>query len=291
MRVRKPTDATAVLDRAPVMGGLERLYDGTRPRQTGADTVATRAEFLKKTRRIIAERAGYRCSVPNCAQLTVGPGITSSQTADTGMAAHIYAAAEGGPRGTGGLSERERSLSDNGIWCCYRHGKMIDAENGNAYSAHELKGWKRLHEARTYAEFNGMPRDRYGFVESVVVNSAPASLSGRSFEFGMRNLIVGPNASGKTILSKLIASVSAPRHVADLSRDRDVDISVDWFDPLVRNVRTTGRAGKVRHVLDGKPVPYVARHYKPIVVAETHGLDIGNLDTLSQLLALDASAL
>jgi ABC-type molybdenum transport system ATPase subunit/photorepair protein PhrA len=208
------------------------------------------------------------------------------------MAAHIYAASPRGPRGTGGLSTAERSEPENGIWCCYSHGKAIDSDSGNAFSIAQLKAWKRLHEARKNAEITGAPQDRFGLVESISVNSAPASLAGRKFELGMRNIITGPSASGKTILARLIASVAYPDHVAEISRRRDVDIEVRWFDPHTHDVTTTGRLGKVTHVLDGRPVPYVARPYKTIMLSGGTQRDyLGSLAALSQMFDLSSSAM
>jgi hypothetical protein len=250
------------------------------------------ADFSAATRKIIAERAGYQCSVLNCGRLTVGPGSGKHQVLNVGMAAHIYAASTGGPRGTGGLSAAERSEPENGIWCCYSHGKAIDSDNGKVISATQLKAWKRLHEARKNAEISGTPQDRFGLVESISVNSAAPSLEGRKFELGMRNIITGPNASGKTILTRLIASVAYPDHVAKLSQTRDVDIEVRWFDPLTHDVATTGRSGNVTHVFDGRLVPYVARPYKTILL--DHMLPFNCLDsitTLSQTFDLSTSAM
>jgi hypothetical protein len=251
----------------------------------------SRAEFSSATRRIIAERAGYQCSVLNCGRLTVGPGAGKDKVLNIGMAAHIFAASPGGPRGTGGLSAAERSEPENGIWCCYAHGKAIDSETGNAFSAAELKAWKRLHEARKGAEVSGAAQDRFGLVESISVNSAPA-LAGRKFDLGMRNIITGPNASGKTILTRLIASVAYPEHVAEMSRRRNVDIDVRWFDPYTHDVNTTGRSGNVTHVLDGRRVPYIARPYKTILLSDRKMRDcLGSLVALAQVFDLSFSAM
>lgn len=163
-----------------------------------------------------------------------------------------------------GLSAEERSAPENGVWCCYTHGKAIDSDPGGIYSAAQLRAWKRLHEARKGAEVTGITSDTYGLVESITVESAPAALAGRRFPLGMRNVITGPNASGKSVLARLIASVAYPDHVADLSRWRDVDFAVKWFDPHTHDVATSGRGGEVWHVLDGRKVPYVARPYKTI---------------------------
>jgi hypothetical protein len=251
-----------------------------------------RADFSAATRQIIAERAGYQCSVLNCGQRTVGPGPGQSRVS-IGMAAHIYAASPGGPRGTGGLSAAERRAPENGIWCCYSHGKAIDSDTGNTFSAAQLKAWKRLHEARKSAEITGVPQDRFGLVESIAVNSAPvSSLTGRKFELGMRNIITGPNASGKTVLARFIASVAYPDHVAELSRHRNVDLEVKWFDPYTHDLATSGRSGLVNHVLDGQPVPYVARPYKTIMINDWEPHDcLGSIVTLSQMFDLSSSAM
>lgn len=141
-----------------------------------------RAEFSAATRRLLAQRAGYQCSVLNCGRLTVGPGPGSDSVVEIGMAAHIYAAAGGGPRGSGGLSPAQRSSATNGIWCCFDHGKTIDSGGGSEFSVAQLQMWKRLHEARKGAEVHGVAFDHVGLVESIVINSAPASLSGRRFD-------------------------------------------------------------------------------------------------------------
>ena len=139
----------------------------------------------------------------------------------------------------------------------------------------------------------GAPQDRFGLVESISVNSAPvSSLAGRKFELGMRNIITGPNASGKTVLARLIASVAYPDHVAEMSRNRNVDIEVRWFDPDTHDVATTGRSGNVTHVLDGLPVPYVARPYKTILLdGKMRRDDLGSLVALSQMFDLSSSAM
>lgn len=250
------------------------------------------ADFSAATRKILAERAGYQCSVLNCGRHTVGPGPGRTESIRTGMAAHIYAASPGGPRGTGGLTAAERSDPDNGIWCCYLHGKAIDSAKGNSYSTVELKAWKRLHELRKSAEITGITRDRFGLVESIEINSAPASLSGRKFHLGMRNIITGPNASGKTMLTRLIASVAFPDYVAELSRHRNVDIEVRWFDPHTHTVITNGRSGDVTNLFDGNVVPYVARPYKTILLSiGGWGADLGDLVALSQAFDLSSSAM
>lgn len=54
------------------------------------------ADFPARTRRLIAERAGYQCSKPDCRRQTLGPGTGPYETACIGIACHIYSAAPGG---------------------------------------------------------------------------------------------------------------------------------------------------------------------------------------------------
>jgi hypothetical protein len=214
------------------------------------------------------------------------------QTVHTGIAAHIYAASPDGPRGTGGLSDAERREPENGIWCCTTHGKSIDSDEGRIFSAVQLKAWKRLHEARKAAEVNGGALNHVGLVESISINSAPAAaLEGRTFELGMRNIVTGPIASGKSVLTRLIASVAYPDHVADMSRYRDADMGVRWFDPMTHDVSTKGRSGTVTHVLDGSLVPYVARPYKTILLNRPRMGSIRVLTELAQMFDLSISAM
>ncbi|SCG80898.1 hypothetical protein GA0070623_5267 [Micromonospora rifamycinica] len=250
-----------------------------------------RAEFSAATRRLIAQRAGFQCSVLNCGRLTVGPGPGAADVIDIGMAAHIFAAAPGGPRGTGGLSANERSSAENGIWCCYDHGKAIDTDGGDSFSVADLRAWKRLHEARKSLDMHGTALDNYGLVESISIKSAPAALSGRDIGLGMRNFIAGHNGSGKTMLARLISSVANPHYVAEISNRRDVDIAVRWFDPQTHQVATKGRRGEVSHILDGRPVPYVARPYKTILLSDWYRTRISSLTSLAQFLDVNPTAM
>ncbi len=57
-----------------------------------------RDNFTKKTIEILAKRVGYICSNPNCKKHTIGPHKEAYKSTSIGIAAHITAASEGGPR-------------------------------------------------------------------------------------------------------------------------------------------------------------------------------------------------
>lgn len=97
-------------------------------------TKATRsradAEFFQATKEKLAERAGYRCSFPGCRAVTIGPSAEGpDRSASTGMACHIRTAATGpSARRVSNASPQTLKQISNGIWMCYRHGKLIDAD-------------------------------------------------------------------------------------------------------------------------------------------------------------------
>ncbi|MEW6498844.1 MAG: HNH endonuclease, partial [Cyanobacteriota bacterium] len=88
-----------------------------------------RDDFDEKTKQVLARRVGYRCSNPNCRKLTSGPQTDPAKAISIGVAAHITAAASGGPRFDGNLSSTERKSPENGIWLCQNCGKMIDSDD------------------------------------------------------------------------------------------------------------------------------------------------------------------
>ena len=68
-----------------------------------------------------------------------------------GEAAHITAAASGGPRFDPSMSQEDRWSILNGIWMCRHHARLIDADYTN-YSSDTLRQWKVISEQKTYSE-------------------------------------------------------------------------------------------------------------------------------------------
>lgn len=115
-----------------------------------------RDDFTEGTKRKAAGRVGYRCSFPGCHNATIGASMESSdKTAVTGVAAHICAAAEGGPRYDKNMTVEERRSIDNCIWLCQTHSKLIDADE-KTYTVDRLRQWKKDAEtAASMALANG----------------------------------------------------------------------------------------------------------------------------------------
>ena len=100
-----------------------------------------RDDFSQKTIDTLCERVGGKCSNPNCRRETKGPHSNPQKRVSIGEAAHITAAAEGGPRYNPDLTPEERSSIENGIWLCRSCARLIDSDE-RVYSIELLRMWK-----------------------------------------------------------------------------------------------------------------------------------------------------
>lgn len=106
-----------------------------------------RDDFDKKIVDVIGKRASFICSNPDCRSITLCPSAEDeSKFTYIGKAAHITAAAEGGPRYDSNLSSEERKSASNGIFLCSNCADMIDKNNGINFTVDQLKKWKKDHE-------------------------------------------------------------------------------------------------------------------------------------------------
>ena len=110
-----------------------------------------RDDFSEATKRLLANRAGVRCSNPSCRKPTSGANTDPSKTTNIGVAAHICAAASGGPRYDATMTEEERKSSHNGIWLCQSCSKLIDSDT-TRYSKETLIAWKAIAEKASTLE-------------------------------------------------------------------------------------------------------------------------------------------
>lgn len=110
-----------------------------------------RDDFSEKTKMILANRVCGLCSNPNCRKPTLGANSKPNKATNIGVAAHICAAAPGGPRYDSTMTEEERKSSENGIWLCQSCAKLIDSD-AIRYSKDLLKVWKNLAETTAKLE-------------------------------------------------------------------------------------------------------------------------------------------
>lgn len=99
-----------------------------------------RDNFTNAVKNKLAKRVMYVCSNPNCRKMTIGPDSKNGIN-NIGVAAHICAAAPGGPRYDINMSEEERKSIDNGIWLCQSCAKLIDSDE-EKYTVKLIKSWK-----------------------------------------------------------------------------------------------------------------------------------------------------
>lgn len=125
------------IERQPHRTGRWRRYD---------HSVSQRDDFPQRTRAVLAQRAAYRCSNPRCRNLTVRPHSDVTRAVITGVAAHIRAAAPGGPRFDPEQSTDERRSAANGIWLCHVCSDLVDGDP-SSYSVEQLLRWRGDHES------------------------------------------------------------------------------------------------------------------------------------------------
>lgn len=115
--------------------------------------MTNRDDFRAPVVRTIAQRAGYRCSNQTCLRPTIGPD-GADDSASIGVAAHITAAAEGGPRYDPTLTPEERAEAENGIWLCQSCSRLVDVDIAS-HSIDQLREWKTFAEMRAYLGIRG----------------------------------------------------------------------------------------------------------------------------------------
>ena len=101
-----------------------------------------RDEFSPATRRAIERQARGHCSNPTCRRLTSGATSDGTDEIRIGEAAHICAAAQGGPRYDGTMTTEERRSVENGIWLCGVCARAVDSKD-SIFTVDELRDWKR----------------------------------------------------------------------------------------------------------------------------------------------------
>jgi len=110
-----------------------------------------RDDFSLKVKETLGKRTGWKCSNPHCGCPTTGPHTQSDKSISIGVAAHICAAAPGGPRYDKNMSSADRSSAKNGIWLCQSCSKLIDTDESH-FTVSLLHEWKRSAEELAFNE-------------------------------------------------------------------------------------------------------------------------------------------
>lgn len=175
-----------------------------------------RDNFSKSTVKILAERVGYRCSNPKCRAYTVGPNQQPNKSTKIGEAAHISAAAPGGPRYNPNITSVQRSDITNGIWLCSNCSDLIDKDPGS-FGVPLLNTWKSEAEYEMYNLIKGAASDKgkYGGSPFLEVDLRYNS-SGRWNEGYSYNNPTGLDENGKEVM------------IIGFDRDPIIHWKLDW---------------------------------------------------------------
>lgn len=110
-----------------------------------------RDNFTEATKNKLGKQVAWHCSRPGCVAPTVSATADGKGVITLGRAAHITAAALGGPRYDARLSQAERRSADNGIWLCGECANLIDADDA-PFTEHTIREWKHNAQKRAWAE-------------------------------------------------------------------------------------------------------------------------------------------
>jgi len=120
--------------------------------------MAHRDDFSQSVKDALAKRAGFLCSNPDClVKLVSSGGDSDHSTISLGVAAHICAAAPGGPRYDSEMSREERASIQNAIFLCPTCATLIDKNNGSDYPGELLRYWKSVRELNAKQELAKPP--------------------------------------------------------------------------------------------------------------------------------------
>jgi len=131
--------------------------------------------YAIKTIKVLFGFCGNRCAEPSCTQRIIKEGTDYSHDLVVGQIAHIYAAADNGPRGKPGLTEKERNAPDNLILLCPTHHVVVDGQH-QTYPATLLREWKEKRER----PFREQIKDRINDLGYKELEFAAASLMSAS---------------------------------------------------------------------------------------------------------------
>ncbi|OKY25572.1 ATP-binding protein [Thalassotalea sp. PP2-459] len=216
-----------------------------------------KTNFLVKTKNVLAGRAGYQCSHPNCNVITIGPGESADTVSSIGEAAHIFSASLNGPRGQGGLSDDELRDIENGFWACKIHARLIDTNSGNGFTAEQLKAWRALQETKIKLHQGRIQRQLF-WLNSLKIKECSVFSDEQEIYFGKVTFICGSkNASGKSTILDFINSISSYEYLESrVSSGQSFRYELELFNPDSNELQIRYDNGAVLSKLNKEDVPF-----------------------------------
>ncbi len=151
-------------------------------------SMSLRDDFGEPVKRALAARVGNLCSNPDCRALTSGPHEDATKAVNLGVAAHITAAAPGGPRYDACLTPEQRSSIENAIWLCQTCAHLIDSDPV-CFPVALLREWKAQAEdaARSVLGKTTIAPSKPGGGSTYYVNLQGAIVGGLALGDGATN--------------------------------------------------------------------------------------------------------
>lgn len=168
-----------------------------------------RDDFSAPVKKAIAEGAGFQCSFPRCGKVTLSPDSAGSAIR-SGVAAHITAAASGGPRYDARLTSEERACEQNGIWLCDSHARMIDADQRH-YPAELLRAWKLAHGLRLRLSQGGYPLAE--LITDLEIEGIGPFHTLQTLQLAPFTIFTGEPGSGKSLGCEAIAAALTGKYL------------------------------------------------------------------------------
>lgn len=157
----------------------------------------SRDDFLKPVVTALRMRAGFICSNPACRANTVAAAESDEgSVVCLGKAAHIAAAAAGGPRFNPQMLASERAGISNAIYLCAACADLIDKNGGADHSPELLHEWKTQHENWVRSNLNKRSQGIGGEGGSgVIVGNRGTIIGGKGGDAGVSG-VGGNGGSG-----------------------------------------------------------------------------------------------
>lgn len=108
-------------------------------------------KFSAATKALVAARAGYMCTNPDCNRLLVGPEVKTKDEllrTNIGKFAHVHGREFGSARHNEDMTDEQRSDPDNAIFLCGVCHDLVDNNGGPGYSVALLIQWRNEHTAK-----------------------------------------------------------------------------------------------------------------------------------------------
>ena len=180
---------------------------------TAVPARSRRDDFPAAVVDVLARRVGMRCSKPGCSQPAAGPHSNPSKAVNVGVAAHITAAAPGGPRYDPNLTPKQRGGAENGIWLCQNHAKLVDNDPAH-FPVDLLRDWKRLAEETARNQVENGPGG--GETPGVPLSHGPLP-SGPRLAVGIYSQKCNPELGGLTYVLVVQLRNEGDRTARDLA--------------------------------------------------------------------------